>query len=84
MEVRDFNRVKRTIQSRINRRCVICGRHIRVIVYEDGSYRGGQYFGEMPELAMRKRPREYDDPVIAEDIWRHSDEYWECPACARK
>jgi hypothetical protein len=55
-----------------------------VIVYDDDSYRGGEYFGKMPELAMRKRPREYDDTAVAEKAWRHADEYWECPACARK
>lgn len=52
-------------------------------VYEDDSYRGGEYFGKVPEFAMRKRPKGYD-PLVAEEIWRHSDEYWECPSCSRK
>jgi hypothetical protein len=53
-----------------------------VIEYEDGSYSGGEYFGKVPEFAMRKRPGDCD-PEIAEEIWKHSDEYWECPHCAR-
>lgn len=56
---------------------------MRVIVHEDGRYRGGEYFGKMRELQMRKRSVGYDDPSIAEEIWKHSDEYWECLACAR-
>jgi hypothetical protein len=32
---------------------------------------------------MRKRPGGYD-PLIADEIWRYSDEWWECPSCARK
>lgn len=63
---------------------MVCGKHIRVIVYEDDSYRGGHYFGKVPEFRMPKRPRKHGDPLVAQEIWKHSDEYWECPACARK
>jgi hypothetical protein len=66
----------------INRRCSVCGRNIRVTVYKDGRYRGGEYFGQMPELAMRKRSREHEDRALASEIWLHSDEYWECLECA--
>ena len=68
----------------INRRCSVCGITISVTVYQDGRYRGGEYFGQMPELAMKKRPSGHEDPVLAEEIWRHSDEYWECLECAGK
>jgi hypothetical protein len=68
----------------INRRCSVCGGNISVTVYEDGRYRGGEYFGKMPELAMRKRPGGYEDRTLAEEIWLHSDEYWECLECAVK
>ena len=53
---------------------------MRIAVYEDGSYRGGEYFGKMPEFAMRKRPGGYD-PAVAEEIWKYSDEQWEWPEC---
>lgn len=79
VEVTDFSKPKKPIRARINRRCLVCGRRIQVTVYEDDSYCGGEYFGRMPEFAMRKRPGGYD-PLVAEEIWRHSDEYWECPS----
>jgi hypothetical protein len=78
-----FNKSKKQIAAQINRVCAICGARVQITVYEGGTYRGGEYFGKMPELAMRKRPGGYD-ARLAEEIWRHSDEYWECVACARK
>lgn len=78
-----FNTSKKQISAHLNRICAICGAHVRITVYKDGTYRGGEYFGKMPELAMRKRPGGYD-AALAEEIWRHSDEYWECGPCARK
>jgi len=72
----------KTIRAYINRRCVICAKPIRITVYQDGGYRGGEYFGKMPEIWLRKPPQ-HDDPVVAEEIWKHSDEYWECLKCAR-
>lgn len=82
-EVTDFSKSRKPIRARINRQCLVCGRRIQVTIYEDDSYRGGEYFGRMPEFAMQKRPGGYD-PLVAEEIWRHSDEYWECPSCARR
>lgn len=67
----------------LNRRCVVCGKRIQVAVYEDRSYRGGVYGGIAPGFALRKRPGGYD-PEVAEEIWRHSDEYWECLRCFRR
>jgi hypothetical protein len=67
----------------INRRCVVCGKHIQVTVYEDGRYRGGVYWGIIPEFALRKRPGGYD-PAVADEIWSHSDEQWECLRCFRR
>lgn len=79
--IKNFGHKRR--KTLVNRRCVICGKHIKVTVFEDGRYRGGEYFGNMPELAIRKH-RDYGDAAITEEIWRHASEYWECPACARK
>jgi hypothetical protein len=61
---------------------VICAKPFHITVYQDGSYRGGDYFGRMPELRLRKRPQ-HNDPAVAEEIWKHSDEYWECLRCSR-
>jgi hypothetical protein len=49
--------------------------------FTDNTYSGGEYFGQVPELAMRKRPSGVD-AAIAEEAWKHGDEYWECAACA--
>jgi hypothetical protein len=57
--------------------------HTRPWLYEDGGYRGGDYFGKMPEFAMRKRPGGYK-PAVSEEIWKHSDEYWECLECSSR
>jgi hypothetical protein len=56
------------VKERINRQCVVCGGRIQVTVYEDGSYRGGHYFGKMPEFAMRNRPGGYDPLVARRDL----------------
>ena len=78
-----FHRSKKPVYAHINRRCAACAARVRITVYEDGTYRGGEYFGKMPELAMRKRPGGYD-AAVADEIWRHSDEYWECINCTRR
>jgi hypothetical protein len=75
-----FSRKRLSIKTKLNRLCALCGRHIPVNVYQDGSYRGGEYFGKMPEFAMRKRPGGFD-PAITDEVWKHSDEYWECSEC---
>ena len=45
--------------------CVICGKQMKVILYNDHSYRGGHYFGK---VSLAGKP--YKHP-----------EYWECPKC---
>jgi len=60
----------------IKRRCSVCGRTIEVKVYEDGTYSGGHFFGNlkdsMKELGMY-------DPNTQD--WEY--EYWECEECYR-
>ena len=37
-------KIKKSIKDRLDRKCVICGRQIRVTLYTDNTYRGGHYF----------------------------------------
>ena len=32
---------------KLDKACVVCGKDIKVILYQDPSYRGGHYFGRM-------------------------------------
>lgn len=48
-------------KSAINRTCASCGKDIRVILYEDRSYRGGHYFGKMT-LDNKKQAEYWDCP----------------------
>ncbi|MFA4975386.1 MAG: hypothetical protein WC839_02945 [Candidatus Paceibacterota bacterium] len=38
------SKLNKTIKERIERFCVICGKKIKVILYNNRSYRGGHYF----------------------------------------
>ncbi len=40
--------VTKIIKKRLDKKCLICGKKIKVIVYVDYSYRGGHYFGNIP------------------------------------
>jgi hypothetical protein len=79
----DFSKTRRVVGTQINRQCTVCGRHIQLTLHGNGSDRGAQYFGRIPELALRKRPAGYP-AAVTEEIWKHSDEYWECSVCVGK
>ena len=80
--------------KKIMRDCVVCGRKIRVFVYEDKKYRGGHYFGKIP-IHTKKAMREADKAGTHEVkmggiVWNVMNkspkpykyaEYWECPKC---
>lgn len=74
--------------------CSVCGKSVRVIIYSDKSYRGGHYFGKIPEYtdkawAKAMRAGTHKETVCGkaidvmnEDPIPHSFfEYWECPGC---
>lgn len=67
MKIKDLSKIDKTIRDRVQRSCVICARKIKVILYEDRSYRGGHYFKSVG--LTRKEPVE--------------SQYWECPKCYR-
>jgi len=58
----------------LKRKCSICGRELTVKVYEDGTYEGGHYFGNLKDVL--KEIGEYDPSVPDEEY-----EYWECDTC---
>lgn len=84
----------KSIKDRLNKECSICGRRIKLIRYENHSYRGGHYFGKV-ELCTKKeeaRARKFGTTmriidgmeihVARKDPKPYSFyEYWECPKC---
>ncbi|MDP2946736.1 MAG: hypothetical protein Q8N88_01345 [Nanoarchaeota archaeon] len=45
----------------LKRTCASCGKKIKVILYEDRSYRGGHYFGKM-QLGNNKLAEYWECP----------------------
>jgi len=45
----------------LKRTCASCGKTIKVILYEDRSYRGGHYFGKL-QLDNNKRAEYWECP----------------------
>lgn len=85
---------KKKIINRINKRCVCCGRKIKVILYKDGTYRGGHYFGKFPLYTKEELEKACKAGTVKEKIGglelnvlkkepKPYDyaEYWECPKC---
>ncbi len=82
------------IIGRLEKRCAVCGRRMRVILYRKGTYRGGHYFGKWPlyrkreiqkTLAAGTRKSKMGDLVV--EVLKKNPrpyqhiEYWECPRC---
>jgi len=87
-------KTKREIIDRLEKTCACCSRKIKVILYKDGTYRGGHYFGEIPfctkkELrkaekagTIKKRINGFEFEVFKKDPKPYKyEEYWECPKC---
>ena len=70
--------MKKRIVKRLYPVCILAdcprkGKPMDVVVYEDGTYRGGHYFGEpVPIPEQRKRILQ---------LKGGGEEYWECPTC---
>ena len=67
---------KKKVREVITRRCSVCGKELKIVVYEDGTYEGGHYFGNLKEVV--KELGIYN-PKIPD--WEY--EYWECNECSR-
>ena len=85
---------QKEIIKRLEKTCSVCGRKIKMILYKDGTYRGGHYFGKIPlytkkELnkalkagTVKKRIGDLDVEVLKKDPKPYKyEEYWECPRC---
>ena len=73
MKIKDLPKIKRSAEK-LEKACTVCGEEIKVILYQDRSYRGGHYFGKMSlptEQEIEKNISSSGKPV----------EYWECPKC---
>ncbi|MEK7501833.1 MAG: hypothetical protein AAB629_02825 [Patescibacteria group bacterium] len=82
------------IKKRKEKACSICGKHMKVIIYTDRSYRGGHYFGKIPlvskaemakALKLGTKKEKFGDlsmQIMKKDPKAYgSFEYWECPKC---
>lgn len=77
-----------------NKKCSICGKQIKVIRYQDHSYRGGHYFGKVELYTKKEESRACKFGAKTKIIYgieihvARKDpkpygffEYWECPRC---
>jgi len=75
----------------LSRTCAVCGRKIKVILYNDRSYRSGHYFGKIP--FHKKGTINFKDTEKVKigglelNVLKNLpkpykyEEYWECPKC---
>lgn len=83
-----------SIKLRLDKKCSICGKGIRVIVYRNKTKRGGHYFGKigLPSKKEMQRVLKYGTGevrvgnmilnVLRKDPKPYKYvEYWECPRC---
>lgn len=79
---------------RLVKRCVVCGRSMKIILYRGGTYRGGHYFGKIPryrkretQKALKAGTRKSKLGTMTIQVLKQSPkpyayvEYWECPKC---
>jgi len=87
-------KIKKEISERIVRKCLECAKQIPIILYSDGSYRNGHYFGKLPLYTKAERKKELRGGTHKSKIGNHwfnvcnydpkpykHIEYWECPKC---
>ena len=47
-------KTSKIIKDRLKKKCVICGKEIKVIRYMDNKYRGGHFFGKVPVCSKKE------------------------------
>jgi hypothetical protein len=78
--------------KQITRNCLVCGKRIRVTVYEDGTHKNGYFFGDI-KLPL-KGTGEYkktgtcniggNEYEVAKWTGKEKEmEYWECTSCCK-
>jgi len=73
----------------IDKSCIVCGRKLKIKLYEDGSYRNGQYFGVLKVPVGRGKDRKIGAARLGNmkcDVFEWTGrkmkaEYWECDEC---
>lgn len=75
--------------KKLYRRCVVCGKRIIIVVYNDRHYRGGQYFNKFKVQVGRGEYKKVGTTKLAGRKvnvvkWTGREkevEYWECENC---
>tara|TARA_Y100000034_G_C6894699_1_gene412284 strand:+ start:867 stop:1256 length:390 start_codon:yes stop_codon:yes gene_type:complete len=73
----------------ISRKCVVCGKRIKIIVYKDGHYNNGHYFNKLKiPIGKGQNKKVGTTKVLGKTIdvvkWTGKEkevEYWECNKC---
>ena len=79
--------------KKINGKCLVCGKKIRVNIYQDGYYRGGHYFNKLkiPIKGTGRYKKAGTNKLFGKKVnvvkWTgkvKEVEYWECNSCYEK
>ena len=81
------------MQRNMIRKCLVCGKRIKIILYKKGHYEGGHYFSKI-KIPI-KGTGDYKKIKSAKILWKKFDvvkwtgkekkiEYWECNSCYDK
>ena len=62
------------VKARIKRKCSTCGKEFEVVVFEDDTYTGGAYFGNIKDVLIEIGMAKPEDPDEEFEIW-------ECQEC---
>ncbi|MCK5774026.1 MAG: hypothetical protein KAH57_09600 [Thermoplasmata archaeon] len=73
--------------SEIMRKCILCGRNLRIVLHESGEYTGGNFFrkvklpvGDGENISLGKQ--KVLEMEVVEWTGDHEEmEYWECEGC---
>ncbi len=80
--------IKEESKEFLIRNCSVCGKRLIIRLYDDGHYKGGEYFGRFRiPLKIAKKPSNFITmerkkyPVVRILKYGTEVEYWECPKC---
>ena len=81
---------KSRISKKLNRKCLVCGKKVRIRVYKDGHYTGAHYFNKLkiPIKGTGKYKKIGTNKLLGKKVnvvrWNGKEkeiEYWECNSC---
>ena len=81
---------KPKISKKLNRKCLVCGKGIRIMVYGDGHYTGAHYFNRLkiPIKGTGEYKKTGTSKLLGRKVnvvkWTGKEkeiEYWECDSC---